>query len=210
MELSRFPHSGALRQRVTTNLTGFEHRRLEQRGRRLAAVAVTICCDGGEAAVVVTQRSAKLRAHSRQWALPGGRRDPGEGPVEGALRELQEEVGLEARERDVLGVLDDYATRSGYLITPVVLWTDRSCAELVANPAEVDLIRPFSFHELARRDSPILEHIVESERQVLSMHFGRDRIFAPTGAILYQFREVALFRRATRVAGFEQPVFAWR
>jgi 8-oxo-dGTP pyrophosphatase MutT (NUDIX family) len=160
--------------------------------------------------IAVTRRSATLRAHSRQWALPGGRCDPGESATETALRELYEEVGLHATDGDVLGRLDDYATRSGYLITPIVVWADVDCDELVPNPDEVDFVRPFSFRELARRDSPVLERIEESERDVLSMHFGRDRIFAPTGAILYQFREVAIFGRHTRVARFEQPLFAWR
>ena len=127
-----------------------------------------------------------------------------------ALRELHEEVGLKAGGDDVIGRLDDYATRSGYLITPIVVWADIDCAELTPNPDEVDFVKPFSFRELARRDSPVLERIEESDREVLSMHFGRDRIFAPTGAILYQFREVAIFGRHTRVAQFEQPLFAWR
>jgi 8-oxo-dGTP pyrophosphatase MutT (NUDIX family) len=126
------------------------------------------------------------------------------------LRELHEEVGLRATQADVLGSLDDYATRSGYLITPIVVWADVDCRELTPNPGEVDVVKPFSFRELARRDSPILERIAESDREVLSMHFEDDRIFAPTGAMLYQFREVALFGRHTRVAHYDQPRFAWR
>ena len=158
----------------------------------------------------VTRRSASLRAHSRQWALPGGRRDPGETATEGALRELHEEVGLRLGEDDVLGLLDDYATRSGYVITPVVVWADRDWRELSPNPEEVDFVRHFSFRELARRDSPILQKISESDGTVLSMHFHDDAIYAPTGAVLYQFREVALFGRHTRVSHFDQPVFAWK
>lgn len=130
--------------------------------------------------------------------------------MDAALRELHEEVGLRAAPSDVLGRLDDYATRSGYLITPVVVWADVDCLDLTPNPDEVDFVKPFSFRELARHDSPILERIAQSDREVLSMHFGGDRIFAPTGAILYQFREVAIFGRHTRVADFEQPLFAWR
>jgi 8-oxo-dGTP pyrophosphatase MutT (NUDIX family) len=173
-------------------------------------VVVTVCREGSRPAVAVTRRSATLRAHSRQWALPGGRRDRGETAVQGALRELHEEVGLRAGASDVLGLLDDYATRSGYLITPVVLWADMDWRDLRPNPEEVEFVRPFSFRELARGDSPVLQSIEESDRAVLSMHFHDDRIYAPTGAILYQFREVAMFGRATRVAHFDQPRFAWR
>lgn len=109
-----------------------------------------------------------------------------------------------------MGLLDDFATRSGYVITPVVLWTDSSVDDFTPNPDEVDRIEPFVFSELSRGDSPILETIEESREKVLSMNFHHDRIFAPTGAILYQFREVAIFGRQTRVAHFEQPVFAWK
>lgn len=158
----------------------------------------------------MTRRSATLRAHSRQWALPGGRRDQGESAVEGALRELHEEVGLQVGPDDVLGQLDDYATRSGYVITPVVVWSDRAWQDLTPNPDEVELVRPFRFRELARRDSPVLQRVAESDGEVLSMNFHDDVIYAPTGALLYQFREVALFGRHTRVAHYEQPLFAWR
>src|SRR3954452_7637562 len=76
----------------------------------------------GGPAVLLTRRAARLRAHASQWALPGGRVDEGEEPVDAALRELREELGLDLGESDVLGLLDDYPTRSGYVITPVVLW----------------------------------------------------------------------------------------
>src|SRR5580658_8443687 len=90
----------------------------------------------GGIALLLTLRAAGLRAHRGQWALPGGRCDEGETPVTAALRELHEELGLALGPADVLGLLDDYPTRSGYLITPVVVWADTNAA-LAPNPAEV-------------------------------------------------------------------------
>ncbi|KGE04633.1 NUDIX hydrolase [Pseudohaliea rubra] len=208
--LDLFRYSSALRTVLEKHLEPFEPRVIAAGGRRAAAVCLTVCRDGDKPAIIVTRRSATLRAHSRQWALPGGRRDQGESAIEGALRELHEEVGLFAGGDAVLGVLDDYATRSGYVITPVVVWGDCDWRDLTPNPAEVDFLRPFPFRELARPDSPVLQRIAESDGEVLSMNFHDDVIYSPTGAMLYQFREVALFGRHTRVAHFEQPLFAWR
>ena len=205
-----FRHNDELRGHLQQHLAAFRRHEIPRDRRRPATVAVTVCRDESRAAIIVTRRSASLRAHSRQWALPGGRRDPGETAVMAGLRELHEEVGLQAGSGDVMGVLDDYATRSGYVITPVVVWSDCDWRDLSPNPEEVDIVRPFRFKDLARKDSPILQTIEESDRQVLSMHFQDDAIYAPTGAMLYQFREVALFGRQTRVAHFEQPTFAWR
>src|SRR2546430_2845661 len=107
----------------------------------LKRAAVAIVLTGAneelqETALLLTRRAAGLRAHRAQWALPGGRCDAGETQVQAALRELHEELGLELSEGDVLGVLDDYPTRSGYLITPVVVWAGQGGA-IVPNPAEV-------------------------------------------------------------------------
>src|SRR3981189_99858 len=101
-----------------------------------AAVAIVLVeaeAHGGTA-FLLTRRAASLRSHRSQWALPGGRCDAGETPVMAALRELHEEIGLELGEGDVLGLLDDYPTRSGYLITPVVVWVTGR-AVISPNPA---------------------------------------------------------------------------
>lgn len=210
--MTRFPDrfDEALRAWVVSNLASFERRCLELAGRRAAAVAMTlVASDNGEGAFLLTRRGGRLPRHRGQWALPGGRLDPGETPEEAALRELAEEVGLYLDEDSVLGRLDDYATRSGFVMTPVVLWAGAS-AGLRPNPGEVAAVYRVPLATLDRPDVPFLTHIPESDRPVLSMPILDNEVFAPTAAIIYQLLEVALLGRDVRVSHYEQPVFAWR
>ncbi len=199
----------ALRARARANLAAFERRSLARDGRRPAAVALVLLDDDeGRACFLLTRRAASLRAHARQWALPGGRIDPGESAERAALRELREEVGLERAEPTVLGLLDDYGTRSGFIITPVVVWGG-SGAALVANPAEVASVHRVPLADLDRPDVPRLVTIPESDRPVIQVPLLSTLVHAPTAAVLYQVREVVVHGRPTRVAHFEQPVWAW-
>ena len=199
----------ALRARARANLAAFERRSLARDGRRPAAVALVLLDDDeGRACFLLTRRAASLRAHARQWALPGGWIDPGESAERAALRELREEVGLERAEPTVLGLLDDYGTRSGFIITPVVVWGG-SGAALVANPAEVASVHRVPLADLDRPDVPRLVTIPESDRPVIQVPLLSTLVHAPTAAVLYQVREVVVHGRPTRVAHFEQPVWAW-
>lgn len=161
------------------------------------------------AALILTRRSRGLREHAGQWALPGGRLDSGETPEDTALRELAEEVGLSVAPDAVLGRLDTFITRSGYAITPVVVWAS-AAHELLPNPEEVASVHRIPVAEFLRDDAPILEPLDGSEHPVLKMPIGPDWIAAPTAAMIFQFREVCVLGRPTRVAHYEQPRFAWR
>lgn len=215
------PFLAALRARVGA----FEVQAIAPQGRRRAAVAMALVEEGAGSgiagiecsappwspapALLLTRRSAGMRAHAGQWALPGGRIDEGETPEQTALRELREEVGLALEPHTVLGRLDDYATRSGYVITPVLVWAPHA-RELEANAAEVASMHRLPVSELLREDAPLLNHVKGGDQPVLRMPVGRAWIAAPTAAFLYQFRELCLLERATRVAHFDQPFFAWR
>jgi 8-oxo-dGTP pyrophosphatase MutT (NUDIX family) len=172
----------------------------------IALVEADDAADG--TALLLTLRAESLRAHGGQWALPGGRCDEGETPVEAALRELHEELGLELGPGDVLGLLDDYPTRSGYLITPVVMWAAGNAA-LSPNPQEVASVHRVALDSIEHADAFDFTAIPESTRRVIRFRHADQLIHAPTAALIYQFREV-LDGRDTRVAELEQPVFAWK
>ena len=165
-------------------------------------------CRSGGTALLLTLRASGLRAHSNQWALPGGRCDEGETAEEAALRELHEELGLQLGAGDVLGLLDDYPTRSGYLITPVVVWAGVG-AVLSPNPEEVASVHRIALENVEESDAFSFTTIPESTRRVIRFRHAGQFIHAPTAALIYQFREV-LAGRETRVAELEQPVFAWK
>jgi 8-oxo-dGTP pyrophosphatase MutT (NUDIX family) len=176
--------------------------------RAAVAIALTDASNAGETALLLTRRASSLRSHRAQWALPGGRCDPGETQIQSALRELHEELGLALGEDAVLGLLDDYPTRSGYLITPVVVWAGAGRA-IAPNPAEVAAVHPIPLGMIERDDAFDFISIRESTRRVIRFHWEDRLIHAPTAAMVYQFREV-LGGRDTRVADLEQPVFAWK
>ena len=172
-------------------------------------MCVIVTEGGGEAALLLTRRAAHLTTHAGQYALPGGRVDAGESALDAARREAREEIGLELPQDAFLGQLDDYPTRSGYLITPLVAWAEEG-ARMSPNPAEVAQIYRVALSELGRAGSPQFVAIPESDRPVIRYPLLGTLIHAPTAAVLYQFMEVALHGRATRVAHLEQPVWAWR
>jgi 8-oxo-dGTP pyrophosphatase MutT (NUDIX family) len=207
-----------LRARIAGHLQAFPHQRSEDTALRKAAVVIVIAetiGDGafpdGQACVLLTRRSAHLRRHAGQFALPGGRLDEGETLEQAALRELHEELRLELQPDAILGTLDDYPTRSGFAITPIVAWGGPA-RDIVPDPGEVALLHRIPLTDLDNPDIPHLEPKGEGQPPVMSAPLATlgHRIYAPTAALLYQFREVAMHGRPTRVAHFDQPKFAWR
>lgn len=203
-----------LRARVDTNLAAFEHRVHRDSDRHSgltpAAVALIITAnDEGEACFLITRRTARLKNHAGQWALPGGRLDAGETAIQAALRETDEEIGLQLDSSHVLGQLDDFPTRSGFRMTPIVCWAEPG-QTLRPNPAEVEQLHVVPLSELEKPTVPVLRNIPESDRPVLSIPILGTLIHSPTAAILFQMREVLLRGRHTRVSHYEQPVFAWK
>jgi 8-oxo-dGTP pyrophosphatase MutT (NUDIX family) len=213
-----------LRARVRDHLGALQVRRAPHGPQHSAAVAVVLIEEGTgaqvagvaepvgwsqQAALMLTRRAASLRQHAGQWALPGGRIDEGESHTAAALRELEEEVGLRLAADQVLGTLDDYVTRSGFVITPVVVWGG-AAATLAPNAHEVAGVHRIPITEFMRHDAPLLEPSEDPGRQILRMPVGRSWIAAPTAAVLYQFREVCIAGRMTRVDHYDQPLFARR
>ncbi len=199
-----------LRASVARNLSGRAAASLPAHGLKRAAVCLILTDDGeGGAALVLTLRAKHLSAHSGQFAFPGGRVETGESALDAALREAREEIGLDLSQDAVLGRLDDYPTRSGYLITPIVVWAPDD-ARMHANPEEVEVIYRVHLAEIGRDGSPEFVAIPESDQPVIRYPLLGTLIHAPTAAVLYQFMEVAVHGRATRVAHLEQPVWAWR
>jgi 8-oxo-dGTP pyrophosphatase MutT (NUDIX family) len=218
IEMLRF--DDRLRAKLTTNLAAHPRLAMPLDGRRHAAVAVVVVNTesvqhagpvvgaAGGAAFLLCQRAVGMTRHAGQYALPGGRVDAGETPLEAALRELDEELGLRLGAESVIGWLDDYPTRSGYVITPVVLWGG---GDWTLRPARDEVLAVYrvSLDALVNLE-PRFVAIPESERPVLQLPLGEHLIHAPTGAVLFQLRQVGLLGRiGERVDEFEQPVFAW-
>lgn len=208
-----FEFNQNLRDGIRTRLDRFDRHQVAPGKLRQAAVAIVLVPDerDNEACFVLTRRPKTLRHHGGQYALPGGRVEVGEDILDAALREIREEIGVDLEASSVLGWLDDFETRSGFRVSPSVVWGGDEC-ELRPDPDEVEAVFRIPLWDLNRPEIPRLRCTDSSEHPVLSAPFETlgGEVYAPTAAMLYQFREVGLNGRATRVAHFEQPRFAWK
>lgn len=199
-----------LRKRIASNLKNHPTITHERVDLRRAAVAVAVAPqENGQSGFILTRRSRNLQTHSHQYALPGGKIDVGETQEQTVLREVHEEIGIRAETNVILGYLDDYVTRSGFIITPIVLWIP-DLQNLKPEPGEVDEIFIIGFDELFRPDSPRWVKIPESKKLVLQLPLRNRLIHAPTAALIYQFREIGIQGNLIRTDEIEEPVWAWR
>ncbi|MEV4127436.1 CoA pyrophosphatase [Nocardia sp. NPDC049707] len=192
-------------------------------GIRRAAVLLCVVTVEGPPSVMVIMRAHRGR-NAGQWALPGGRVDEGETVEQAAIRELHEELGLTATPADLLGRLDDFPAASGFVITPIVAAL-ADASGLRPSPDEVHSVHLVDLARLAAADVPHWVHPKDAVRQqdlraeapsvtaegpgLLQMRLAENMtIHAPTGAMLWQFRELLLLGRepaAARIAHFAQP-----
>jgi 8-oxo-dGTP pyrophosphatase MutT (NUDIX family) len=191
---------------ITQRLTDWERSRAAVGpATRRAAVAVTLI-DRSDTAHVLLLKRVPRGLNPGQWALPGGKADGEEDVVETALRELEEETGLRAAPTDVLGLLDDFVTVSGYVITPVIV-APPGDQRPIRRPTEIASLHPIPVARLLAPGVPRWRKTATGGR-LLQMPLRHDMVVhAPTGAILWQFAEVGLRGASRRVADVLQPDF---
>ncbi|HYS98385.1 MAG TPA: CoA pyrophosphatase [Candidatus Dormibacteraeota bacterium] len=194
-----------IRRTIAGNLQAFE-RRDSPLSLTPAAVAIVLVMSDGIPSVPIFQRPLNMSRHAGQIALPGGKVHSGETVEDCAIREVNEELGLVLDTADVLGLLDDFDTESGFRITPVVIWSSAGVSDL--KPSRWEVLKLFVIGTPELHDTVAAAAL--GSTQEFSLRFQRVEVFAPTAAILYQFSEVALDGRPCRVADFYQPPFTHR
>ena len=197
------------RDTIAANLAAFPRRALAPTGRRRAAVAIVLSAKDGELTYLLTSRALTMRRGAGNYALPGGNLEPGEDAITGAIRETSEELGVAITPGEALGMLDDFLTLGGHVVTPVVFWTDEALS-LNPDPAEVDRAWFEPVERLNHPGSPMSEDHPDGGEPILRMFADDNWINPPTAAWLYQFREVGLHGRHIRVSMIGQPEWTAR
>ena len=155
-----------------------------------AAVLVPVVM-GSEPSVLLTKRTSHLTKHAGQISFPGGRIDPGDnGPEAAALREAEEEIGLEASSVEVLGRLTDHVTGTGYQITPVLAVIPAALTYRLS-PHEVDAIFELPMRVVLDPDAPKRQrqHVRGVWREYWVWPHPEHFIWGATAAILVQLAQ---------------------
>ncbi len=198
------PHGPDLRARIAANLDAFERREIAPEARRLAAVAIVVSPHRRRPTFLLTRRALTLRRNAGNYALPGGNFEAGEDAIDAARRETREELGVRLERSAALGMLDDFVTLGGHRVTPVVFWSDTPLA-LTPDPIEVHAVWRIALADLDHPKSPRRLPREGGGDPILQMYARGGWVNAPTAAWLFQFREVALHGRHTRLDGVGQP-----
>lgn len=172
------------------NLNEAMHPRVQKDGSlRPASVLIPLVDHGGHLSVLLTQRTDHLNHHPGQISFPGGRAEPEDVDVIAtALRETHEEIGIEPELIDVIGCLDDYITRTGFAITPVV-GVMRPPLLLEPDPNEVADIFEVPLNFLMDRKNHLLDQRTFEgyQRQFYAMQYDERYIWGATAGMLVNF-----------------------
>lgn len=199
----------ALRARIEGHLSNFTRVEIPHEGRRRAAVAIVLSPGEAGPTFLLTRRALHLRRNAGNYALPGGGMDPGEDPIDAARRETWEEVGVELPRQAALGLLDDFVTLGGHVVTPVVLWTP-DAVTLTPDPQEVHAAWAIPVTDLDHPRAPRRVRQPGGGAPILRMYARGSWVNPPTAAFLWQFREVCLHGRACRTSQVGQPAWTAR
>jgi 8-oxo-dGTP pyrophosphatase MutT (NUDIX family) len=144
--------------------------------------------------VLFTERAAHLKDHAGQVSLPGGRLAPGERVADAALREANEEVGLLPANVEVIGTLDSFLTGTGFAITPVVGIVRDGGFVPTPDPREVAGIFEVPLGIILDRSAMSVGYFERHGSRLLTyeLHYGGQRIWGATAAVLRNFQEVIL------------------
>jgi 8-oxo-dGTP pyrophosphatase MutT (NUDIX family) len=184
-------------------LTGLIHDRLEGRTRKTifieslkpAAVLVPICFIDDRPDIILTRRSMSVEHHKGEISFPGGHAESGDAsPVETALREAEEEIGLNPDDVEILGLLDDYITISNFHITPVVGSVPWPYELKINSESETLLFLPLA--DVLSDDAWMMEKasIKSHEFELFCLETADGVIWGATAKMLRQFAEVLLGR----------------
>lgn len=159
-----------------------------------AGVLIPIIDRGAQLSVLLTQRSAELKHHAGQVSFPGGRMEEHDVSVEAtALRETQEEVGIDAQHISVLGYLQTMPTITGYAVTPVVGMVSAD-AKLVIDPTEVEYTFEVPLSFLLDESNDVRTEWDTHDRKVpmVEFHWEGERIWGATAFMIISFRKKML------------------